>query len=574
MPSAKKLSGLVNYSVSIDGSVVSDTHPVFSANVTNEINRIPSAVVAFDDVGKYVCTPGSKIVIKAGYNDTLNEIFNGIIVKNNFKAKNGVSSLIVECRSTAYLLTLGTKNKVFKDKTASDIIKSLIQDAGLTADVESTSDKASQIVQYNVTDWDFILSKADMHGLVVNVQGTKVIVKTPKVESAKVKFELGNDIIDFESEYDARTQIKKSAIQAQNWDSKNQKTIKEKPDSSASGAFTDLKPDDMASKIKQKDYQLIHSGALTQAELTAWANGRYIKSFFAQIRGKLKHFGDEKVLTGDTIEIAGFNTTTNGKVYVSAVRHELSAGDWFTHVQFGLSPEWHTDKYSVNPIENSGMINIAQGLHLGKVVKRTEDPENNHQIQLKISSLGDDLPIYARMTFPDAGKNRGICFFPEVDDEVVVGFANNDFRFPIILGYLYSSKLTPPITPDDDNFIKGIYTKTKIKIVFDDENKILTMETPGGNKITLDDKNSSINVIDKNKNTVDMEKGGITVKSKKDIKVEATGNIEIKATGDLKLSGMNVTIKAQAQLKEEGAAGVEVKSSAITTIKGSLVQIN
>jgi len=574
MPSSEKMTGLVNYSIIINGKAIADAHPVFSIHIYAESFRIPTATIVFDDVNQYVFSPGKDIVIKIGYDDSLNEVFKGVIVKNNFKAKNGNQTLVVECKSKAYILTLGNKNKVYLKKTVSDIFSQLIQEAGLTGNVEATTDQASQIVQYNVCDWDFMLSHAEINGKVVNVlKDSSINIKEPEIGEPKLKFEIGADIIEFESEYDARTQIQKSSIKSMNWDSKNQKTLKESP-SKSYGAFTGLDPQKMAKDIHQKDYNLIHPGNLSQAELTAWANGKYLKSVFSQIRGRLKSFGNHTVSIGDTIEIAGFNTTTNGKVYVSGIKHEVSGGEWFTYYQFGLSYDWHSENYQINPALNSGLLNLEQGLHIGKVVKIVDDPESNFQIQLKIPSLGEDLPIFARMTFPDAGNKRGICFFPEVNDEVVVGFMNNDFRFPIILGYLYSGKNQPPIVPDHNNYMKGIYTKSGIEVIFDDEDKKVTIKTPGGNKITLDDTDSSIKVIDKNNNTVDMEKGGITVVSQKDIKVEAKGNIEINASGDLKLSGTNVSIKAKAQLSEEGSAGVEIKSNAMTTIKGSLVKIN
>src|SRR5256886_11162122 len=49
----------------------------------------------------------------------------------------------------------------------------------------------------------------------------------------------------------------------------------------------------------------------------------------------------------------------------------------------------------------------------------------------------------------------------------------------------------------------------------------------------------------------------------------------IKAKGDVKIEGTKgLQLKAGTQFKATGSAGVEVSSSAITTIKGSMVQIN
>ena len=56
--------------------------------------------------------------------------------------------------------------------------------------------------------------------------------------------------------------------------------------------------------------------------------------------------------------------------------------------------------------------------------------------------------------------------------------------------------------------------------------------------------------------------------------MESAKDVQIKATGDIKIEGINVEIKASANLKGEGSAGAAFKSSAITEIKGSLVNIN
>ena len=40
------------------------------------------------------------------------------------------------------------------------------------------------------------------------------------------------------------------------------------------------------------------------------------------------------------------------------------------------------------------------------------------------------------------------------------------------------------------------------------------------------------------------------------------------------MEGTNVNVKASAQLKAEGSAGAELSSSAVTEVKGSMVNIN
>ena len=58
------------------------------------------------------------------------------------------------------------------------------------------------------------------------------------------------------------------------------------------------------------------------------------------------------------------------------------------------------------------------------------------------------------------------------------------------------------------------------------------------------------------------------------LNIESGADLTIKATGDITIEGTNVEITANAEFKADGGAGASVTSSAITTIEGSLVNIN
>jgi uncharacterized protein involved in type VI secretion and phage assembly len=189
--------------------------------------------------------------------------------------------------------------------------------------------------------------------------------------------------------------------------------------------------------------------------------------------------------------------------------------------------------------------------------------------------------VWARLSSFYATKDSGAFFIPEVGDEVIIGFINEDPQQPIILGSVYSSKQTPPLTADKDNKIKALVTKSKMKLSFDEEKKIITIETPGKNIIVMDDDQKSITLTDMNNNKVEMTKDGMTftcakdftVKSDGKIVLEAKQDVEVKATGSFKGKGMSVEMKGDTKFAAEGAQ-VEVKGSAQTTIKGGMVMIN
>jgi uncharacterized protein involved in type VI secretion and phage assembly len=166
----------------------------------------------------------------------------------------------------------------------------------------------------------------------------------------------------------------------------------------------------------------------------------------------------------------------------------------------------------------------------------------------------------------DAGSERGTVFRPEIGDEVIVGFLNDDPRNAVVLGMCHSSSNAAPIPATDDNDEKGYVSRTKIKIQFDDNKKALLIETPGGNRLTMSDEDKKVKIEDQNSNSITMDQDGI--------KIESAKALELKAATDFKAEGLNSTIKGSSQLKAEGGSAAEFSSSGSTSVKGSIVQIN
>ena len=129
-----------------------------------------------------------------------------------------------------------------------------------------------------------------------------------------------------------------------------------------------------------------------------------------------------------------------------------------------------------------------------------------------------------------AGKERGALFYPEKGDEVIVGFFNDDPRKAVILGSLYSSANGIPkdFKLDADNFDKGITLKNGAQIRFRDEEKsVIELKTPGKNSFLIDDTKKGVVITDQNDNKIELNDKGITIKSAKDLIMEAGGNVKI-----------------------------------------------
>jgi len=119
-------------------------------------------------------------------------------------------------------------------------------------------------------------------------------------------------------------------------------------------------------------------------------------------------------------------------------------------------------------------------------------------------------------------------------------------------------------TPEDPSHTVNLNDFFNFKV--EHERLTLTVQTPMGLQVTLSEPNQSLLLTDNHGNKIMMDANGISIESAKDL--------ILKASGELKVEALNIDINSQANLKLDGGAGAELSSSAITSIKGSMVQIN
>jgi uncharacterized protein involved in type VI secretion and phage assembly len=213
-------------------------------------------------------------------------------------------------------------------------------------------------------------------------------------------------------------------------------------------------------------------------------------------------------------------------------------------------------------------------LQIGVVVQLQSDPDGQDRIRVRIPVIDSNAQgIWTRVASLDAGNERGAFFMPEIGDEVIVGFINDDPNDPVILGMLHSSNKPAPITPQDANNEKGFTTRSKMHLSFNDDTKTIVIDTPGGNSITIDEQSMKIEIKDQSGNTITMETSGITMQSPANIDIKAGAVLTLAGGASLSIGAPSLSVKADANVSIEGAVA-KLSSSGITEISGSIVKIN
>lgn len=559
------------------GRAVAREHQLLAASVVKAANRIAAARLVYLDGSAAEGTfqlsdsdtflPGTEIEVLAGAGSDPASLFSGIVVKQSLKVReHSAPQLVVECRHRAVKLTVGRKSAYFLDQSDGDVIGALLSDAGLDADVASTSPAHPSLVQYASTDWDFLLARAEANGLFVLTNGAGVEVKAPATGgAAAVTLQFGATILEMDAELESRRQY--AAVKGLTWDPAQQEVLeKEAADPGADGPGN-VGSADLAAVVGLDFLPLPHP-SLSEAEAQAWADAAWLRSRLSKASGRVKCEGIGTVNPGDVVALGGVGERFGGDVVVTGVRHEMDlVQGWKTHVQFGSVDASLAEDREVSAPKAGALLPGVSGLQVGVVVSN-EDPDGEARVRVRMPLVSADADgTWARVATLDAGDDRGTFFRPEVGDEVVLGFLHDDPRSAVILGMLHSSAKPPPLEGSDDNHEKVYQSRSKLRLYFNDDTKVLSLETPAGNKIALSEEDGGIKLEDQNGNVIEMSADGIRVESAK--------ALELKAGTELKLeAGTSLGVKGGTELKLEGSAGVEVSSTAITKVKGSLVQIN
>ncbi len=574
------VESVAEFRIKIGGEEIPRTVEMLSVHVSKIVNRISFAKIVlldgdaasgdFELSNQELFIPGNELEIMAGdVNDQIN-IFKGIITKQSISIRNNkASQLIIECKHKAVKATVTRRSNCWHDMTDDAIISEALQASGLATsdlDIESTTVSHAEMVQYNCTDWDFAVSRAEVAGKLVLTNDDKIRIKAPDFSAtASLSLLYGATILELDAEMDSRIQYK--AVKSKTWDMATQTIAEQDAIEPTVSSFGNISGTTLSDTIAQEEFILNHAGALATDEIKMWADAQLLKSRMARIRGRVKFEGIATINPGDMLELNGLGDRFNGTAFISGVRQDFNSSEgWITQAQFGHSIDWFFNEPQITAPKAGGLLPGAIGLHTG-IITDNEDPEGEFRVRVKIPYINaEDDGVWARIAQADAGNERGMFFRPEINDEVLIGFLYDDPRQPVILGMLNSSALPSPVPPSNDNHKKGYTSREKMLMIFDDEKKEIVFETPGGNKITISDDKKGIVLEDMNSNKIEMNDSGIKIMS-------ATA-IEITAGTEFKIGALSLAAEADTTLEMKASASAKLESSGILEMKGAMVKIN
>jgi len=538
---------------------------LLAVDIVRQVNRIPLATLTLidgdlpssqfpiSDSGFFDPSQVIEILLRpdGGNEDIL--VFRGLVMSHAWEANTNQSILTIGLKDSAIKMTQARKSLVSLGTTDKTIINNIIGSYNdlVSGNPEFPVKASNDIVQFNCTDWDFILTRAEANGLLVNVNNGTISFNSIELKDNQKTINYVNDVV-YSIEMEANANGQYDEVSSTGWDIVNQKMTDptEPTNLGLKVCPTDIDSAVLADDLQNKNYTLTSPAPLKPDELQSWCDGTLARSRLALIRGRICVPGRIDINLLDTIVITGvgkhFGGVNGGQAMVTGLRHRVTEElGWVTDLQFGLAEDWFANRPDIAPPPAAGLTPPVSGLQIGVVDTFAEDPDGQFRVKVNIPALAGEsqaeqgpppVSVWARLASPDAGNNRGFYVRPEAGDEVVLGFFNEDPRQPVIIGSLYSSKKNPiPADnivgkPDANNDKKGWVSKTGMSIIFDDnkDNEKISIVTLNNNSIVLDGKNNKIIISDANDNSISMSSDGISIVSKNKISIiSKENNVEI-----------------------------------------------
>lgn len=458
---------------------------------------------------------------------------------------NQTVKLVVRGYDKTHRLNRGTKSRVFVQVTEGDIVSQIAREAGLSADVDVTSEVYEHVFQHNQTDLAFLQERADRLGYECFVDQDTLHFRPPRTGADQpIELDWGSTLRSFTPKLTVVGQVDEMIVKG--WDPRTKREIIGKATSTNTAPEINVggQGGQVASRAFSTARQMVVRrpvSSQSEADRVAQAILDEVNAGFVEAEGVA--LGNPRLYAGHKVKLSGLGQKFSGTYMMTSAVHIYTAkGIYQTHFRVeGVRPTLMADLIAGGNITDDG--SATWGGVVPAVVTNNEDPQNMGRVKLKFPWMDTSLESdWARILAVGAGKDRGLFWLPEVNDEVMVAFEHGDFNRPYVIGNLWNGEDTPP--------------ESVSQAVNGGRVQLRTLKTRAGHIIRFSDKDGSqfIEIIDAAQGThikLDATGKKLTIKVGSDIEIEAQGNIKMKAAG-------NINVEATGQL----------------TLKGAMVNIN
>ena len=508
----------------------------------------------------------------------------GVTVEHRF---GEVTEFVVVAHEVTYKLTRDTTPVTYKQATYTDVVKQICSKYGLTTSGSLDSTQYEYLLQTG-TPLDMIDTVTQRSNAVWLCEDKQLVVQAAGTGKGQVTKTLHEDLLEWSVRASA---LRPDKVSVSGW-LMDQQAAAAETSSSVQGPSADLAQPyvhDLAKLGGPATASPRGVSAVMSSEAKAVAAAELQRSASESVTARGMCLGDPMVVPGVSMKVER-SGAASGTYVVSEIEHIYTHRGFYTKFVAGpLRPTTLVD--TIGPPVSAGLTN--SGIVIGIVTNNNDTEGGYGRVKVKFPLLGDQIESgWARVSTPGGGTNYGAVFQYEVGDEVLVGFEGGDTRRPVILGGLYSKKVTLPEASKlvDAKSSKVVYRRMTSRqgnvIEFCEGDAAGTkkhVQLQVGhdpNQLTLAEDRFMLEVSQGDTITIKSGQTTIEVASSGDVTVKAP-NITLEAQQQLKLNAMEIAIQAKSklslaalQINAKADLQTEVEGSAMLTLKGGLVKIN
>jgi uncharacterized protein len=297
----------------------------FELTLNDEFDMKTQEFKWIDDDRFYV---GNKINIKIGYGSNLNTMIKGIItsLEPNFFA-NETPTLQISGQDLMYCYMKTPKpEKTFDEKTYSDIVRNIAQEAGLDCVVDETGKCEKFIRKDNdVTYYQFLNDLKDKVGFNFDIRGRTIYFVKPTKKKEVLKLELGKDIISFSPNMNTAGLLAQVKVRGHNPQDPNASFIGE---ADAENELLGLLNKMCSKALPNK--AITNAAVESKEQADKIAKAEIIKASETFITGKVRCIGLPQIRPGVYIELDKMGKRFNGDYEVTETTHIINDSGYTT----------------------------------------------------------------------------------------------------------------------------------------------------------------------------------------------------------------------------------------------------
>ncbi|PBC75957.1 uncharacterized protein involved in type VI secretion and phage assembly [Streptomyces sp. TLI_235] len=452
---------------------------------------------------------------------------------------SGRHELVLTGLDLTHRLARGPKSRTFTRMSDADIAARIAGEYGLDTDIDHTRETREYVLQAGETDYAFLRRLADRIGYDLWVADRTLHFKRrPAARQSAPALRWGENLLDFTVRFASAEHCDEVVVTA--WDPVDKRTVTGRatePDLGTDAPAAAQMADAARQAFGRVTRRAGQAPAAGQAEADAYATALLLRASGSEVVLRGEAVGNPLIAAGADIRLERVGDRLAGRYRVTDVEHDYGSGRVYTS-RFTCGSKGAGELADLLGGSAAGGSSApAAGLIVG-VVTGNDDPEKLGRVKVKFPTLSaEDESAWARPAAPGAGRQRGVQWLPEVDDEVLIGFEFGDRTRPFVIGGLWNRGEAPP-EPDaahDGQVDRRLLASRK------DHRLVFTDDPTSGIELSLGDADCGLTLA----------KSESTLATEQKLTLSAQ-EIEIKATGKLVLSAERIELSAQSELKAGG----------------------